>query len=382
MPDARWDAPREGPRSVRAHSGARTGPGSADRSAAEPAEAPADRTSPTARRGRPLLGAGLLVTAGLLVVAVWASLAFGSGDAASGDVLRALFAQDLSEKAQLIVWEERVPRTVAGLMAGVALGLAGAVMQGVARNPLADPGILGVNAGASVAVVTAIGLLGFGSPSEYIWFGLLGAFAATVLVYSVGSLGRDGATPVKLALAGAATSAILGSVTTAILLTDRQVFDRFRFWKVGSLAGRDAELLWQALPFIAVGVVLAMALGPRLNTLSLGDDLARALGQRVGTARLVSAATVMVLCGTATAVVGPIAFVGLVVPHAARMFTGPDYRWILPYSALLAPVLMLVSDIVGRLIARPGEVQVGIVTAVLGAVPFVILVRRRHLVEL
>ncbi|MFJ2172840.1 FecCD family ABC transporter permease [Streptomyces sp. NPDC087851] len=378
MPDARWDAPREGPRSVRAHSGPRTGPGSA----APPADEPADRAGPGARRGRPLLGAGLLVTAGLLALAVWASLAFGSGDAATGDVLGVLFDRDLSDKGQLIIWEERVPRTVAGLMTGVALGLAGAVMQGVARNPLADPGILGVNAGASVAVVGAIGLLGLGSPSAYIWFALLGAFAATVLVYSVGSLGRDGATPVKLALAGAATTAILGSVTTAILLTDRQVFDRFRFWKVGSLAGRDAELLWQALPFIAVGVVLALALGPRLNALSLGDDIARALGQRVGAARLVSAATVMLLCGTATAVVGPIGFVGLVVPHAARMFTGPDYRWILPYSALLAPVLMLVSDIVGRVIARPGEVQVGIVTAVVGAVPFVILVRRRHLVEL
>ncbi|MFD5746190.1 FecCD family ABC transporter permease [Streptomyces sp. NPDC127033] len=329
-----------------------------------------------------MLGAGLLVALGLLVAAVWASLAFGSGDAATGDVLRALFDRDLSDKGQLIVLEERVPRTVAGLMTGAALGLAGAVMQGVARNPLADPGILGVNAGASVAVVTAIGLLGLGSPSDYIWFGLLGAFAATVLVYGVGSLGRDGATPVKLALAGAATTAILGSVTTAIMLTDRQVFDRFRFWKVGSLAGRDATLLWQALPFIAVGVVLALVLGPQLNALSLGDDLARALGQRVGAARLLSAATVMLLCGAATAVAGPIGFVGLVVPHAARMFTGPDYRWILPYSALLAPVLILVSDIAGRLIARPGEVQVGIVTAVVGAVPFVILVRRRRLVEL
>ncbi|MFE2940078.1 FecCD family ABC transporter permease [Streptomyces sp. NPDC059255] len=364
-----------------ARSGTETGPRSPG-GPADPTEGPAGPAGPGTRRGRPLLGAGLLVALGLLVAAVWASLAFGSGDAATGDVLRALFDRDLSDKGQLIVLEERVPRTVAGLMTGAALGLAGAVMQGVARNPLADPGILGVNAGASVAVVTAIGLLGLGSPSDYIWFGLLGAFAATVLVYGVGSLGRDGATPVKLALAGAATTAILGSVTTAIMLTDRQVFDRFRFWKVGSLAGRDATLLWQALPCIAVGVVLALALGPQLNALSLGDDLARALGQRVGAARLLSAATVMLLCGAATAVAGPIGFVGLVVPHAARMFTGPDYRWILPYSALLAPVLILVSDIVGRLIARPGEVQVGIVTAVVGAVPFVILVRRRRLVEL
>ncbi|MFE2037616.1 FecCD family ABC transporter permease [Streptomyces scopuliridis] len=331
---------------------------------------------------RPLLAVGLLVTAGVLAMSTWASLVIGSGDAGAGDVVRALLDPDLSDKGQLIVREVRVPRTVAGLLAGAALGLAGAVMQGVARNPLADPGILGINAGASVVVVFAIGVLGLTEPSRYIWFGFLGALGAALLVYGIGSLGREGATPVKLALAGAATSAVLGSLTTAMLLTDRQTFDRFRFWQVGSLADRDPEVLWQALPFIGVGAVFSLALGPRLNALSLGDDLARALGQRVGLARLASAAAVVLLCGAATAIAGPIGFVGLLVPHAARVITGPDYRWILPYSVLLAPVLVLVSDIVGRVIASPGEVQVGIVTAAIGAVPFVMLVRRRDLVEL
>ncbi|MFD7287596.1 FecCD family ABC transporter permease [Streptomyces sp. NPDC059863] len=333
-------------------------------------------------RSRPLLAAGLSATAIILTVVIWASLAIGSGDAGAGDVVRALFDPDMSDKGQLIVREVRVPRTVAGLLAGAALGLAGAVMQGVARNPLADPSLLGINAGASVVVVFAIGVLGLTEPSQYIWFGFLGALGAAVLVYGVGSLGREGATPVKLALAGAATTAVLTSLTTAMLLADRQTFDQFRFWQVGSIADRDTAVLWQALPFIAVGAVFALALGPRLNALSLGDDLARALGQRVGLARLASAAAVVLLCGAATAIAGPIGFVGLLVPHAARIVTGPDYRWILPYSLLLAPVLVLVSDIVGRVVARPGEVQVGIVTAAIGAIPFVLLVRRRNLVEL
>ncbi|MFJ1747858.1 FecCD family ABC transporter permease [Streptomyces sp. NPDC088116] len=372
--DARWRALFESRRGVSAQS--RTGT-LTDGPSDPPAHGPRRPA-----RGRPRLAVGLLLTALVLVAASWASLLFGSEHITVNDVLRAVFDPDLSDRAQLVVREERIPRTVAGLLTGAALGLAGAVMQGVARNPLADPGILGVNSGASVAVVFGIGILGFTSPSQYIWFGFIGALVAAVLVYSVGSLGREGATPVKLALAGAATTAVLTSLTTAILLTDREVFDRFRFWKVGSLSGRDAEVLWQAAPFIAVGVLFALTLGPQLNALSLGDDIARALGQRVGVARLLSAAAVVLLCGAATTIAGPIGFVGLVIAHASRMITGPDYRWILPYSALLAPALILVSDVAGRFIGRPGEVQVGIVTAVVGAVPFIVLVRRRNLAEL
>ncbi|MFI6344493.1 FecCD family ABC transporter permease [Streptomyces sp. NPDC050560] len=335
---------------------------------------------PRRRAGR--LALGLVVLGAGLAVAALLSLAVGSGHASLSDVVAGLVHPDRGDPAQLIVREVRVPRTVAGLLAGAALGLAGTVMQGVARNPLADPGLLGVNAGASVFVVFAISVLAVTSPQQYIWFGFLGACLAATLVYGVGSLGREGATPVKLALSGAAVAAALGSLTSAMLLTDSRTFDQFRFWQVGSLGGREPEVLWQALPFIAVGVLVALTLGPQLNTLALGDDTARGLGQRVVLARLAGAVCVVLLCGAATVVAGPIAFVGLAVPHAVRLFTGPDYRWVLPYSALLAPAALLLADVLGRVVARPGEVQVGVVTAALGAIPFVLLVRRRKTVAL
>jgi iron complex transport system permease protein len=255
-------------------------------------------------------------------------------------------------------------------------------MQGVARNPLADPGILGVSAGASLFVVLAIYWFGVGTLTGYVWFSFLGAAVAAVVVYAIGATGREGATPVKLALAGAAVSALLASVTTAILLIDLATLDQFRFWAVGSLAGRDVVIAWQITPFVLVGAVMALASGRVLNALALGDDVARSLGQRVGTARAFAATTVVLLVGVATAAAGPIGFVGLTVPHVARVITGPDHRWVLPYSAVLAPVLLLGSDVIGRVVARPGEVQVGIVTALVGAPFFVALVRRRKMAEL
>nr|WP_312876664.1 iron chelate uptake ABC transporter family permease subunit [Streptomyces bohaiensis] len=357
--------------------GGTDGPAGPGHPGATPASAPARRT-----RRPAVLTLGLVGLLVVLAALTWASLVNGSGPAGAADVRDAFLAKDLTQHGQLIVWEVRVPRTIAGLLAGLALGLAGAVMQGVARNPLADPGILGVNAGAAVAVVLAITLLGLNSANQYIWFGFLGALLASVMVYGIGSLGRDGATPVKLALAGAATSAVLGSITTAILLTDSRTFDHYRFWQVGSLTARDADVLWLAVPFIFFGTVAALGLGGSLNALALGDDLARALGQRVGRARLGAAAAVVLLCGSATVVAGPIAFLGLIVPHAVRTFTGPDYRWVLPYSALAAPALLLTADLVGRFLASPGEVQVGVVTAAIGCVPFVLLVRRHRLAEL
>lgn len=348
-----------------------------------PAPLPAEReTAGRRRHGTAVLvtGLGLLVLA--VVVMTGVSLTVGSGDVPLRDVIDAVFDPDRSVRGQLIVQEVRFPRTLAGLLAGVALGLAGALMQGVTRNPLADPGLLGINAGASVAVVFAISFLSLTEPAQYIWFGFLGACVAATLVYGIGSLGREGATPVKLALAGAAASAVLSSLTSAILLTESNTFDQFRFWQVGALNGRDIDVVVQALPFVALGGTLALFMGPRLNALALGDDIARGLGQRVAFARLLSTGCVVLLCGAATAIAGPIGFVGLAVPHAARLITGADYRWILPYSALLAPAVLLLADVVGRLVARPGEVQVGVITAALGAVPFVILVRRRSQVEL
>ncbi|MCA1219723.1 FecCD family ABC transporter permease [Streptomyces sp. 8L] len=346
-----------------------------------PTRPPSNPPAASGRRAR-LLAAGLPVALLLLALAVWASLFVGSGSVGAGDVVHALLHGDAANRGQLVVREVRMPRTAAGLLAGTALGLAGTVMQGVTRNPLADPGLLGVNAGASVSVVFAMSVLGLTAPSQYIWFGFLGATVAAALVYGVGSMGREGATPLKLALSGAAVGSALTSLTTSILLGDSDTFEQYRFWQVGSLAGREAPVLWQALPFVAAGTVFALLLGPGLNTLALGDDLARGLGQRVGRARLGAAACVVLLCGSATVVAGPIGFVGLVIPHAVRLFTGPDHRWLLPYSALLAPVLVLLADVVGRVVARPGEVQVGIVTAAVGALPFILLVRYRKAVEL
>jgi iron complex transport system permease protein len=333
-------------------------------------------------RALPSRAAGLVVAMSGLGAVMVASIAVGSRSIPIGEVLDAVFAFDPSSNEHLIVRTLRVPRTIVGVLVGAALGLSGAVMQGVARNPLADPGILGVNAGASLAVVVGIFVFGIGSLVGYVWFAFAGAAIASVVVYGLGSLGREGATPVKLALAGAAVTAFLGSITTAILLVDVATLDQFRFWAVGSIAGRDGEIATQVAPFLIVGAMMALAAGPSLNALALGDDVARSLGQRVGWARAFSAVAVVLLVGGAVAAAGPIGFVGLTVPHVARALTGPDYRWVLPYSMVLAPILVLGSDIVGRVVARPGELQVGIVTALVGAPFFVALVRRRRLAEL
>lgn len=313
---------------------------------------------------------------------VLASLAVGARSIPLGTVVDALTAYDPTNTDQLVVVTSRLPRTVLGLLVGAALGLAGGVMQGVTRNPLADPGILGVNGGAALAVVVGISVLGVGSVSGYVWFAFLCAAVASVLVYSVAALGREGATPVKLALAGAAATALFSAVTTALLLSDQQTFDQFRFWQVGSLNGRGLDVAVRVLPFLVVGGVLALVLGLSLNTLALGDDVARGLGARVGLVRGASALAVVLLCGGATAAAGPVGFVGLTVPHVARALVGTDHRRVLPVSMLLAPVLLLAADVLGRVVARPGEVQVAIVTAVLGAPVFVAVVRRHRLAGL
>lgn len=323
-----------------------------------------------------------MFSAGLLVLVSLASVGNGSKPIPFTTVIDALMSFDADLNDHLIVRSLRIPRTLIGIMVGVSLGLSGAIMQGVARNPLADPGILGVSAGAALAVVIGIFVFGVGGLLGYVWFAFGGALVASVVVYALGSLGREGATPVKLALAGAAMTAFLSSITTAILIVDVATLDQYRFWAVGSLAGRTPDVAAQVTPFVLVGVGMALVSGRLLNALSLGDDVARSLGQKVGISRAFSAISVVLLVGAATAAAGPIGFVGLTVPHVARAITGPDYRWVLPYSAVLAPILLLGSDIIGRIIARPGEVQVGIVTALVGAPFFVALVRRRKLAEL
>lgn len=310
-----------------------------------------------------------------LVLVAGASLAVGARELSLGTVWQALTAYDPTNGDHAVVLA-RIPRTVLGLLAGGALGLAGAAMQGVARNPLADPGILGVNAGAALAVVAGIYVFGVATFSGYVWFALIGAAAAAVVVYLIASMGREGATPVKLALAGAALSAGLSSLMNIILVSSQDTLDRFRFWQVGGIAGRDWTILLPGLPFLAGGALIVLLAGRTLNSLALGDDVARGLGQRVAPSRALVALGIVLLCGTTTALAGPIGFVGLVVPHAVRILTGPDYRWILAFSLVAAPVLLLAADILGRVVLLPGEVPAGIMTALIGAPVFVWLIRR------
>lgn len=334
------------------------------------AEGPGLLAGPWAR------GTGLAVAFAVLASAVLASVLVGYRTLSIADV-HAAYTSYTGSDTDLVVLHLRVPRTLAGLAVGAALGAAGVLVQGITRNPLGGPGILGINAGAALAAVLAISVLGSSALLGYVWFAFLGAAAAVLVVYTVGSLGPGGASPVKLALAGAAVSALLGSLTSAIVLRDRASLDEYRFWMVGSLAGADGAMLAQALPFVAAGLVLAAMLVRPLNALALGDELARSLGTRIGLVRATGAVAVVLLAGAATAAAGPIAFVGVAVPHIARAITGPDYRWILPWTAVLAPLLLLAADILGRVMLRPEEVQVGIVTALVGAPFFIYLVRRR-----
>ena len=319
--------------------------------------------------------AWLLAAVVVLALLAAASLAVGARGLPLSTVWEALTQFNPANGDHAVV-HNRIPRTVLGLLAGGALGLAGAAMQGVARNPLADPGIMGVNAGAALAVVTGIYVFGVATFAGYIWFAFVGAAAASVVVYLIASLGREGATPVKLALAGAALSAGLYSLMNVILVSSQDTLDRFRFWQVGGIAGRDWSVILPGLPFLAVGALIVLLTGRILNSLALGDDIARGLGQRVGLTRAITALGIVLLTGTATALAGPIGFVGLVIPHAVRFLTGPDYRWILPFSLVVAPMLLLASDIIGRVVLLPGEVPAGIMTALVGAPVFVWLIRR------
>lgn len=339
------------------------------------------RRQPQRTSRTPALGAGLVLLLVVLLATCGLSLVIGSRTISISDVLDALGTSDPTNFDNVVVRTGRVPRTLIGLAVGAALGLAGTVMQGVTRNPLAEPGLLGINAGAAFAVV--VGLVGFGltSASQYIWFAFAGAAVAAVVVFLIGSRGPRGASPTSLVLAGAALTALLLGITS-LLLRNVNSYDEYRRWTVGSLAGRGVDVLAQVAPYLIAGIVLALLLGPVLNVMTLGPDVARALGQNVGRAQILNGLTVVLLCGGATAVAGPIVFLGLAVPHIARIVTGPDFRWILPYSALIAPIVLLLADIIGRVVAAPGELQVGVVTALLGAPLFIVLVRYRKTSEL
>jgi iron complex transport system permease protein len=315
-----------------------------------------------------------------LLVAGALSIAIGTRLVAPSVVWEALVHH--RGDGDLLVWHLRMPRTVAGILVGASLGAAGALMQSLTRNPLADPGLLGVNAGAACAVVCAIAYLHVTQLSQYVWFALIGAGIATVVVFFLGSSGRGSASPVRLILAGAAITAILTGVISAVVLTHSIAFNGFRSWTVGSLENVSGAVVLQVLPFVVVGSVLALGLAPALNAIALGDHLASALGAHVGRIRALGLLATTLLCGAATAVAGPIAFIGLVVPHMVRAFTGPDNRWILPLSMVTGAVLVLISDVIGRLVLWPSELQVSVLTAVIGAPVFILIVRRRRLAQL
>lgn len=313
-------------------------------------------------------GTAYAVLLGLLVVAVLASVFLGSRLISPTAVLEA--------GPDRTVIEVRAVRTVLGLLVGVALGLAGACMQGLTRNPLADPGILGVNSGAALAIVLGISFLGAGGIWAYVVLGLFGAAVASVAVHAIAGIGRDGATPAKLTVAGAAFAAAASSWTVAVQLVDQTALDVMRRWQVGSIGGRPWDVVVSLAPVFLVGALLALALSRTLNALALGEEMATGLGRHTTRDRLLVGVAIVLLAGTATAAAGPIAFVGLIVPHLVRTRTGSDHRHLLPLSAGFGAVLVLLADTAGRIVLPPSEVQVGIMTAVVGVPFFLLLVRR------
>ncbi|WP_345286732.1 iron chelate uptake ABC transporter family permease subunit [Streptomyces gulbargensis] len=322
---------------------------------------------------------GLVGAVGVLLLICVLSIMIGAKPMPLGDVWHGLF-DPTGTGNDIIVRDVRVPRTLLGLLVGLALGLSGAVMQGLTRNPLAEPGLLGVNAGAAAAVVSAIAFLGVDDVRDYVWFAFAGAAVVSVVVYVLG--GSRTATPVRLALAGTAATAALYGYVNAVQLLNSAALDRLRFWTVGSLASATMDTVGRVAPFMLAGAVLALLISRPLNAMEMGDDTARALGAHINRTRVIAMAAVTLMCGAATAACGPIVFLGLMVPYMVRALTGPDMRWILPYAAVLAPVLLLGSDVIGRMIARPAELQVGIVTALVGGPVFIRLVRRKRMAQL
>jgi len=319
---------------------------------------------------------GLAIGLALLGLAIVASLAIGSRDLDPMAVVRAIVAPDGST-AQRIVTELRLPRTVVALAVGMALGIAGLLMQGVTRNPLADPGLLGVGAGASFAVVMSIRFLGTSDPARFAWAAIAGAALATVAVHLLARSRRRVDDPVRLVLAGAVLTALLQAGVSAVLVSSAETLNQYRFWMVGSLTDASTEVLGMMLPLLLLGGVVAALSTRALDALSLGDDVASALGARVGLIRVVASGAIVLLTAGAVVLAGPIVFVGLVVPHVARSVVGPDHRWLFPYCLVGGAILVIVADTVGRLVARPAELQVGIMTALVGAPVLVVAARRR-----
>lgn len=323
-----------------------------------------------------LLFGGLILGLLILLLCLIFSVSFGAADIPLNSIYSAFTSFDNSRE-HLIICTVRLPRSLLAIIVGVAMSTAGAIMQGITRNPLADPGILGVNAGAAFAVVIAIFAFGAFSPRVYIWYALVGAGVAVVTVYILASLGRSGVTPLNLTIAGAAVSALLTSLTAGILIVSQSTLEEIRFWLAGSLVGAEETIIWQVLPYICVGLILAFILASQITIFNLGEDVARGLGQETLWVKILAAISVLLLAGSAVAAAGSIGFIGLIVPSIVRLLIGLDYRWIIPYSALFGAILLLASDIAARLIIRPQELPVGVMTALVGAPFFIYLAKTK-----
>lgn len=311
----------------------------------------------------------------LLGICVMISLAFGSKNIGISQAINALLNSDDTSFSALVV-RERIPRTIFSIMAGASLGISGALMQSITRNPIADPSILGVNTGASLFVVIGIAFFNINSANEYIWIALVGAGITSIFVYTIASIGSGGMTPIKLALAGSATSAVLTSLVSVIILPRSEVIDAYRFWQVGSVSGATWESIHLMLPFLIIGLIISIISAPALDILALGDEVATGLGVNIGIIRIICAIAGVILCGATTAIAGPIGFVGLMIPHSIRLIFGSNLRGLVPMSAIGGAVILTISDVLGRVIGSPGELQVGIITAFLGA-PILIIIARK-----
>jgi iron complex transport system permease protein len=336
---------------------------------------PAVTTATLAPR-RGALAVGLVLLA-LCVALALLSLAVGARSLTLGEVASALLQPD-NGRASIVVWQLRMPRTLLAILAGAAMAAAGALMQALSRNALADPGLVGINAGAAFSVVIAIAVFRLTNFAGFVWFALAGSLLASLAVYLLSLRAHETDRQVRLVLAGVAVSASLGAMTGIITMLDATTFDSFRFWVVGAVGGRDASIVLQLLPLVAAGGLLALVLAGPLNALAMGDDIGRALGLPLRPVLAGTFLAIALLAGGATAAVGPIAFVGLVVPHLLRLAVGPDWRRIVPLTLLAGPALLLASDIAGRVVAPPGEVEAGIVTAFFGAPMLLWLVSRRR----
>ena len=317
----------------------------------------------------------IILCLALLSIMVIFSISLGAKSIAFSKVADVLLGNDPDSLEAAIILQ-RIPRSVFGILAGGALGISGALMQSITRNPIADPSILGVNTGASLFVVVGIAFFNITVAYQYIWLAIIGAGVTAVFVYSVASMGKDGATPLKLALSGSAVSIVLGSLVSTIMLPNNRVMEAFRFWQVGSIGSATWENIMLISPFLIVGFIISMFISGYLNNLALGDEAATALGTNVVMTRTIGALSSVLLCGATTALAGPIGFVGLIIPHIIRLIFGSEMSKMLPLSFLGSAILMLISDVIGRIISLPGETEVGIITAVLGAPVFILAIRK------